>query len=158
MVVVDLPFGSYELGPTQALATAQRFVKEAGADAVKLEGGKRDEFHPNTDMNGVTHLYPFPIEDAARTEDQHAHREINKGDARNALLDQIQYNDMKRQINKEQELSFGNQMNRNAHNSLMGENMFHSLKRKKAMELMRSHWEANLKNKDHLKKTSAIFE
>ena len=39
MVVVDLPFGSYELGPTQALATAQRFVKEAGADAVKLEGG-----------------------------------------------------------------------------------------------------------------------
>ena len=44
MVVVDLPFGSYELGPAQALATAHRLVKEAGADAVKLEGGKRDEF------------------------------------------------------------------------------------------------------------------
>ena len=65
---------------------------------------------------------------------------------------------MKREINKEQELRFGNQMNKTAHDSLMGENMFHSLKRKKAMELMRSHWEANLKNKDLEKRTSAIFE
>ena len=65
---------------------------------------------------------------------------------------------MKRHINKEQELRFGNQMNRNAQDSLMGYNMFHSLKRKKAMELMRSHWEANVKNKDLLKRTSGIFE
>ena len=65
---------------------------------------------------------------------------------------------MKRHINKEQELRFGNQMNRNAQDSLMGENMFHSLKRKKAMELMRSHWENNMKNKDLLKRTSGIFE
>lgn len=74
------------------------------------------------------------------------------------MLTQIQYNDMKRQINKEQELQFGNKMNQEAHNSLMGENMFHSLKRKKAMEVMRSHWEANIKNKEHMKRTSAIFE
>ncbi len=32
-------------------------------------GSKRDEFHPNVDSRGATHLYPFPIEDAARTED-----------------------------------------------------------------------------------------
>ena len=120
--------------------------------------GVRDEFHPNIDSKGATHLYPFPIEDAARTADQQEHRDINQSDARNALLDQIKYNDMKRHINKEQELRFGNQMNRNAQDSLMGENMFHSLKRKKAMELMRSHWEANIKNKEHAKKTSAIFE
>ncbi len=41
MVVADLPFGSYQQGPAQALATATRFMKEAGAHAVKLEGGER---------------------------------------------------------------------------------------------------------------------
>ncbi|MCZ8378402.1 3-methyl-2-oxobutanoate hydroxymethyltransferase [Mycobacterium sp. CPCC 205372] len=41
LVVADLPFGSYEGGPTQALATATRFLKETGAHAVKLEGGER---------------------------------------------------------------------------------------------------------------------
>ena len=41
LVVADLPFGSYESSPTQALATATRFLKEAGAHAVKLEGGER---------------------------------------------------------------------------------------------------------------------
>ncbi|MBX6385843.1 MAG: 3-methyl-2-oxobutanoate hydroxymethyltransferase [Microbispora sp.] len=41
MVVADLPFGSYQASPQQALETAARFVKEAGAHAVKLEGGHR---------------------------------------------------------------------------------------------------------------------
>ncbi|MDR3662418.1 MAG: 3-methyl-2-oxobutanoate hydroxymethyltransferase [Mycobacterium sp.] len=41
LVVADLPFGSYEAGPAQALATATRFMKETGAAAVKLEGGER---------------------------------------------------------------------------------------------------------------------
>jgi 3-methyl-2-oxobutanoate hydroxymethyltransferase len=39
LMVGDLPFGSYEASDEQAIATAQRFVKEAGCDAVKLEGG-----------------------------------------------------------------------------------------------------------------------
>lgn len=41
LVVADLPFGSYESSPQQALATATRFMKETGAQAVKLEGGER---------------------------------------------------------------------------------------------------------------------
>ncbi|MBE2999020.1 3-methyl-2-oxobutanoate hydroxymethyltransferase [Nocardiopsis sp. HNM0947] len=39
MVVADLPFGSYEGSPQQALETATRFMKEGRAQAVKLEGG-----------------------------------------------------------------------------------------------------------------------
>ncbi|HEX8102395.1 MAG TPA: 3-methyl-2-oxobutanoate hydroxymethyltransferase, partial [Solirubrobacteraceae bacterium] len=39
LLVGDLPFGSYEASDEQAILTAQRFVKEAGCDAVKLEGG-----------------------------------------------------------------------------------------------------------------------
>ncbi len=40
LVVADMPFGSYEEGPTQALRTAVRFMKEGGSHAVKLEGGR----------------------------------------------------------------------------------------------------------------------
>ena len=41
MVVADLPFGSYQASPEAALAAGIRFLKEAGAHAVKLEGGRR---------------------------------------------------------------------------------------------------------------------
>ena len=41
LVVADLPFGSYQSSPQQALETAVRFLKEGGAHAVKLEGGVR---------------------------------------------------------------------------------------------------------------------
>ena len=39
LLIGDLPFGSYEASDEQAIATAQRFVKEAGCEAVKLERG-----------------------------------------------------------------------------------------------------------------------
>jgi len=39
LLIGDLPFGSYEASDEQAIATAHRFVKEAGCDAVKIEGG-----------------------------------------------------------------------------------------------------------------------
>ena len=40
LVVVDMPFGSYEGSPEQAFASASRVLKETGAAAVKLEGGE----------------------------------------------------------------------------------------------------------------------
>src|ERR1700735_4210651 len=41
LVVADLPFGSYQAGPETALANAVRHLKEGGAQAVKLAGGRR---------------------------------------------------------------------------------------------------------------------
>jgi 3-methyl-2-oxobutanoate hydroxymethyltransferase len=41
MVITDMPFMTFQLGPTQALESAGRLVKEAGTHAVKLEGGER---------------------------------------------------------------------------------------------------------------------
>ncbi len=40
LVVADMPFMSYQQGTAQAIGSAGRFLKEAGAEAVKLEGGK----------------------------------------------------------------------------------------------------------------------
>jgi len=40
LVIADLPFGSYQASPEQAFRTAARFMKEANAHAVKLEGGE----------------------------------------------------------------------------------------------------------------------
>jgi 3-methyl-2-oxobutanoate hydroxymethyltransferase len=48
LVVADLPFGSYQSGPQAALASAVRHLKEGGAQAVKLEGGRR--VVPQVDM------------------------------------------------------------------------------------------------------------
>lgn len=45
MVVADLPFGSYEASPQQAMANATRMLKEGGAHAVKFEGGRRVAEH-----------------------------------------------------------------------------------------------------------------
>jgi 3-methyl-2-oxobutanoate hydroxymethyltransferase len=39
LLVGDMPFGSYQTGPQDALRNAARFLKEAGMDAVKIEGG-----------------------------------------------------------------------------------------------------------------------
>lgn len=41
LLVADMPFGSYHAGTAESLRNAVRFIKEAGAEAVKVEGGER---------------------------------------------------------------------------------------------------------------------
>ena len=41
LLVADMPYGSYHVNEEEALRNAARFVKEAGAEAVKIEGGER---------------------------------------------------------------------------------------------------------------------
>lgn len=41
LLIADLPYGAYHLGAEQALQTSLRYLKEGGAEAVKMEGGKK---------------------------------------------------------------------------------------------------------------------
>jgi 3-methyl-2-oxobutanoate hydroxymethyltransferase len=41
LLLADMPYGSYHVGPKEAVKNAARFVKEAGAEAVKIEGGEK---------------------------------------------------------------------------------------------------------------------
>ncbi|CAM9182561.1 unnamed protein product [Choristocarpus tenellus] len=52
LIVGDMPFGSYEVNPEQALETAIRFVKEGKVDAVKLEGGRNRVEHVKKIVDG----------------------------------------------------------------------------------------------------------
>jgi 3-methyl-2-oxobutanoate hydroxymethyltransferase len=86
-VVADLPFGSYEASPEQAVATAVRFLKEGGAHAVKLEGGSWFAPHVRAMVQAgvpvVAHLGFTP-------QSEHAlggYRVQGRGDAAQALVE-----------------------------------------------------------------------
>ena len=53
-MVVDMPFASYEEGPSQAFRNAARLMAETGAGAVKLEGG--------THMEETIRFEPGPVD------------------------------------------------------------------------------------------------
>jgi len=59
-------------------------------------------------------LYPFPLEDAQRAEGQLIHIQQSKLMARQALLEQIQYNKQKRELEKKAEMQVGKAMIHNA--------------------------------------------
>ena len=86
MVVADLPFGSYEASPAQAHASAVRLVKEGGAHAVKLEGGRHmaDQVRllTSTGIAVVGHLGFTPQSENTLG----GHRVQGRGDAAEAAL------------------------------------------------------------------------
>lgn len=86
-VVADLPFGSYEASPEQAVRTGVRFLKEGGAHAVKLEGGAWFAPHVRAMVQAgvpvVAHLGFTP-------QSEHAlggYRVQGRGDAAQVLVD-----------------------------------------------------------------------
>ncbi|MCK9878889.1 3-methyl-2-oxobutanoate hydroxymethyltransferase [Frankia sp. Ag45/Mut15] len=88
LVVADLPFGSYQGGPEQALASAVRHLKEGGAQAVKLEGGRpalaqvRALVDAGVPVMGHLGLTPQSVHALGGT-----HRVQGRGDAGDSLLD-----------------------------------------------------------------------
>jgi 3-methyl-2-oxobutanoate hydroxymethyltransferase len=86
LVVGDLPFGSYEEGPVQALRTSVRFMKEAGVHAVKLEGPRPEQVRLIADAGipVMAHLGFTP-----QSEHQFGgYRVQGRGDAAQLLVDQ----------------------------------------------------------------------
>jgi 3-methyl-2-oxobutanoate hydroxymethyltransferase len=87
LVVGDLPFGSYQRSPEQAYDTAVRFMKEGGAHAVKLEGGR--EMAPQIELlnrGGV----PVMAHIGFTPQSEHAlggYRVQGRGDASTRVLD-----------------------------------------------------------------------
>ena len=71
-----------------------------------------------------TRLYPYPLEDAQRAATQADLKLTSQQLNKQALLDQIKYNKMKRRVEKQSDLDIGNQMIWEAHDSLMGEGRF----------------------------------
>src|SRR6187431_3344158 len=90
LVVADLPFGSYQASPEQAYHTAVRFMKEANAHAVKLEGGR--EMTPQIELmtrGGV----PVMAHIGFTPQSEHAlggYRVQGRGDTAQRLLDDAQ--------------------------------------------------------------------
>jgi 3-methyl-2-oxobutanoate hydroxymethyltransferase len=90
LVVGDLPFGSYQASPEQAYHTAVRFMKEANAHAVKLEGGR--EMTPQIELmtrGGV----PVMAHIGFTPQSEHAlggYRVQGRGDTAQRLIDDAQ--------------------------------------------------------------------
>ena len=64
LLVVDMPYGSYHVSPEEAVRNAARYVKEAGAEAVKIEGGEKraDLIHRiiDAEIPVAGHIGPTP--------------------------------------------------------------------------------------------------
>ena len=87
LVVGDLPFGSYEVSPQQAVATGIRFLKEGLAHAVKIEGGS---FYANSVRSMVEAGIPVMAHIGFTPQSEHAlggYRVQGRGDDGQRLID-----------------------------------------------------------------------
>ena len=87
LVVADLPFGSYEVSPQQAVATGIRFLKEGLAHAVKIEGGS---FYAESVKSMVEAGIPVMAHIGFTPQSEHAlggYRVQGKGDDGQRLID-----------------------------------------------------------------------
>ncbi|MET1020860.1 MAG: 3-methyl-2-oxobutanoate hydroxymethyltransferase [Arthrobacter sp.] len=87
LVVADLPFGSYEVSAEQAVGTGVRFLKEGGAHAVKIEGGK---FYAETVRAMVQAGIPVMAHIGFTPQSEHAlggYRVQGRGDDAQRLVD-----------------------------------------------------------------------
>jgi 3-methyl-2-oxobutanoate hydroxymethyltransferase len=87
LVVADLPFGSYEVSPEQAVATGIRFLKEGLAHAVKIEGGR---FYANSVRSMVEAGIPVMAHIGFTPQNEHAlggYRVQGRGDDGQRLID-----------------------------------------------------------------------
>jgi 3-methyl-2-oxobutanoate hydroxymethyltransferase len=87
LVVADLPFGSYEVSPQQAVATGIRFLKEGLAHAVKIEGGS---FYANSVRSMVEAGIPVIAHIGFTPQSEHAlggYRVQGRGDDGQRLID-----------------------------------------------------------------------
>src|SRR5688572_16426149 len=90
LIVADLPFGSYQASPEQAFHTSVRFMKEANAHAVKLEGGA--EMAPQVELltrGGI----PVMAHIGFTPQSEHAlggYRVQGRGDTASRILDDAQ--------------------------------------------------------------------
>jgi 3-methyl-2-oxobutanoate hydroxymethyltransferase len=87
LVVADLPFGSYEVSPQQAVATGIRFLKEGLAHAVKIEGGR---FYANSVRSMVEAGIPVMAHIGFTPQSEHAlagYRVQGRGDDGPRLVD-----------------------------------------------------------------------
>lgn len=103
-------------------------------------------------------IYPYPVEDAKRSECQNMQMEMTKNIAKESLLEQIRYNEMKRKVEKNTDLVMGQKMIERAIENLNGEDIFKRMKQRKATELMRQQWEDTIQNKKNIKEANKIFE
>ena len=75
LLVIDVPFGSYEASPEQAYLTTSRILKETGADAVKIEGGVTQsstiEFLVNRGVPVMAHIGLRPQAVRATRSEEH---------------------------------------------------------------------------------------